>query len=136
MRSSGRASASTAPRPWPRTDRPGCRLRASCGTRRLRRRSTSAIAPALPRAPRGLRPGSTTVSTRLLYVLVRQTASGHRRFVGSLLTFVVGPTHRDLVAGFGALDRELQERVLRHGGAPLGVEHRLAVVRRTHLLDE
>ncbi len=37
-----RASASTGPRPWPRTARPGCRRPASCGIRRCRRRWTSA----------------------------------------------------------------------------------------------
>src|SRR5512147_681293 len=56
--------------------------------------------------------------------------------VGAAVALVVLPADRDLVAGLGALDRELQERVLGHRRAPLGRHHRLAVVAGGDFLDE
>ena len=54
-------------------------------------------------------------------VVVRKAGgSGHHGFVGPRVALVVLPGDRDLVAGLGALDGELQERVLGHGRAPFG----------------
>src|SRR5688500_8026871 len=62
--------------------------------------------------------------------------SRNRRLVAARVSLAVHPAHLDLVARLAARERELQKRILRHGGSPLRREHGPAVMAGAHLTDE
>src|SRR4030095_81649 len=92
------------------------------------------VAASTPRPAASIHNGFTMSPVRLLGFGV--LCSSHRRLVGACVALGIHPGHGDLVAGLRALDRELQERVLRHRAPPLGAEHGLAVVCGGDFLDE